>query len=179
MITQDELKKVLDYDPNTGIFRWKIKNTRTYIGMVAGFKNDNGYISIGVKRKWRGAHRLAWLYVHGYMPESDIDHINRDRTDNRISNLREASRSCNVRNSDVSITNKSGIKGVFWNKRLESWQVYIGIHGEIHYLGVHKDKIEAVCHRYAAEQCLGFEACDKNSIAKKLINELSPCQLST
>ena len=87
MITQEELKELLDYNPETGLFTWNvynnIKNKTT-----AGTFND-GYIQIKIKQKIYQAHRLAWLYVYGEWPKGQIDHINGIRDDNRIENLRD------------------------------------------------------------------------------------------
>ncbi|HAS0888998.1 TPA: HNH endonuclease, partial [Enterobacter cloacae subsp. cloacae] len=101
-LTQNRLKEVLRYDPLTGVFYWL--NPTAYCmhpGDVAGFVDYTGYAYIKVDRVKYSAHRLAWLYVHGSMPEEQIDHVNNNRSDNRISNLRLASRSQNMMNQYV------------------------------------------------------------------------------
>lgn len=99
MITQEELKESLHYDPDTGIFTWRKSKGPAKKGTVAGkIYKSHPYIKIGVCRHSIDAHRLAWLYVYGEWPTMDIDHINRDPTDNRICNLRHVSRSENNRN---------------------------------------------------------------------------------
>lgn len=106
-LSAETLRARLDYDPQTGIFRWR-KN-----GDPAGCVcKTNGYVLIGLDKRTYKAHRLAWLYVHGAWPCGDIDHINRNRSDNRIANLREATRSQNIANSTWEKPNATGLRGV-------------------------------------------------------------------
>lgn len=94
-ISQELLKSKVKYDPETGLFSW-IKGSRAgKAGAIAGSLTKYGYIRFWIGEKIYMAHRLAWLYVHGYMPENAIDHINGIRDDNRMSNLQEVSRACN------------------------------------------------------------------------------------
>jgi citrate synthase len=94
MITQKYLKSILYYSENTGNFIWRVrKSNRTNIGDVAGKLSFCGYVVIKIDGKEYKAHRLAWLYVHGNHPENQIDHANRNREDNRIKNIREATQS--------------------------------------------------------------------------------------
>lgn len=88
-LTQERLKELLLYDPNTGCFVWlKKTSNRVFAGQIAGAKDAYGYTLIGVDGSRYFAHRLAWFYVHGYFPPQYIDHVNGDRCDNRIGNLR-------------------------------------------------------------------------------------------
>jgi HNH endonuclease len=97
MITQDIVKEKLIYDPETGIF------IRKTTGRQIGFKNRDGYVAFVFEKKQWVAHRLAWIYVHGHIPEGLlIDHINGIRDDNRISNLRLATHKLNVFNRGVN-----------------------------------------------------------------------------
>lgn len=126
-LTQEYLKSILDYDLDTGIFTWKInKAKRTKIGDIAGWL-DNGYREIEINDKKYKAHRLAWLYVYGEMPKKLIDHIDNNRSNNKISNLREATYQTNNENYRTPKTNKSGIKNVSWYKSLNKWVVGISI----------------------------------------------------
>lgn len=83
-------------------------------------QNSLGYVQIKISGKLYHAHRLAWLYVYGYMPEKEIDHINRIRDDNRIANLREATSQLNSLNTGIYKNNTSGSKGIYYNKRAKS-----------------------------------------------------------
>jgi hypothetical protein len=126
-LTQEYLKSILHYDLDTGIFSWKVnKSKRSKIGNVAGYL-DNGYIRIEIDGIQYRAHRLAWLYVYGEMPKNLIDHIDCNRSNNKISNLREATYQTNNENYKIPKTNKSGVKNVSWYKSLDKWVVTINI----------------------------------------------------
>ena len=108
-------------------------------------------------------HRIIWLYVYGYLPENDIDHINRIKDDNRLCNLREVSRSCNIRNACLSTNNTSNIKGVCFDTSRNKWISTIYFNNKAHTLGRYNNFHNAVCARLAAEQCLGWPDCDSRS----------------
>lgn len=113
MITAQELRERLDYDPVSGVFRWKTSaSNRIRVGSTAGCINTIGYCQIYIGSKPYLAHRLAWLHVFGAWPDGVIDHINGNRSDNRICNLREATRAQNNANARVRSDNTSGLKGV-------------------------------------------------------------------
>jgi hypothetical protein len=133
--TQARVKECLDYDPETGAFRWKIKPAgRNKIGSVAGGVSSSGYWCIALDGNRFGAHRLAWLYVHGVLPPADIDHINCDRLDNRLANLRLATRSENMRNSR-GLPSASGLKGAHWRAHRKPWRSSIRKDGKRLHLG--------------------------------------------
>jgi hypothetical protein len=126
-LTKEYLKSILDYNIDTGVFTWKVsKAQRTKIGDVAGWIN-NGYREIEIDNKHYKAHRLAWLYVNGGMPENLIDHIDGERSNNKISNLRESTHQTNSENYKTPKTNKSGVKNVSWYKSLNKWVVSISV----------------------------------------------------
>jgi hypothetical protein len=126
-LTQEYLKSILDYDLDTGIFTWKVNKSKTAkAGDVAGWL-DNGYRGIEINNKSYKAHRLAWLYVYGEMPKNLIDHVDGNRSNNKISNLREATYQTNSANYKTPKTNKSGVKNVSWYKNLNKWVVSISV----------------------------------------------------
>ena len=119
------LRSILDYDSEAGVFRWKVKKgERGVIGSIAGTLN-RGYVRIAIDRRIYAAHRLAWLWVTGEWPSDQLDHIDMCKSNNRWANLRSASNSQNRINSGVQKNNKSGFRGVFWNKKLQCWRVQI------------------------------------------------------
>lgn len=128
-ITQAQLKQILNYDPETGIFTWKInsgRHGRIKSGTIAGSdKQKNGYIEINFNGSLHKAHRLAVLYMTGDHPINEVDHINGIRIDNRWSNLREATLQQNKENLKIYATNTSGFPGVTWHKRVKKWQARI------------------------------------------------------
>lgn len=157
MITQEKLKDVLDYNEETGDFTWKIRIAGVVeIGDVAGCKVAHGYIKIIINKEQYYAHRLAWLYVHGVWPENQIDHINHDRSDNRLENLRCVTRQGNNRNTKLYKNNKSGVTGVARARNFNRWIAKIKVSGKEIVVGSFKDKFEAICARKSAEVKYGF-----------------------
>lgn len=156
MITQTELKDKLNYDHSTGVFTWaKSQSNRVKNGNSAGY-NHHGYIQVRIGDTKYYTHRLAWLWVYGYIPEKEIDHIDGNRSNNNIDNLREVTSQENSRNRSKSNINKSGHVGVIWNKNASKWQSYIKVCGEQIYLGVFQDKNDAIVARKIAEREYGF-----------------------
>ena len=139
MITQEYLKSILDYNCDTGIFTWKVnKSKRSKAGSIAGW-HDNGYTRIEIDGKAYKAHRLAWLYVYGELPEVLIDHVNSNRSDNRLCNLRQATYQENSENYKTPKTNTSGVKNVSWYKQLNKWVVSMSIKGKKKTIGYFDD----------------------------------------
>jgi hypothetical protein len=150
-ITAEYLRQCLDYDPRTGFFIWKVrpqkhfKDKRVYntwnsrfSGKKAGRINKNGYEIITIDYVGYLGHRLAWLYVYGWLPKY-VDHVNNDgpKHDNRLCNLRIATNSQNMMNIGRHKDNKSGFKGVSLNKKLYKWVSQISIKGKQAYLGLY------------------------------------------
>lgn len=143
-LTQKYLRETLHYDPETGVFTWRVPPARNVKnGSVAGCLTSHGYIQIGVKNRLYAAHRLAWLYVYGKWPTNLIDHINGVRSDNRITNLREATSAENQYNILKAKNNTSGVKGVTWSKQHKKWRAQCRVNGKNHRLGLFADICEA------------------------------------
>jgi len=166
-LTQEYLKLVLSYDPLTGVFKWIRKTTPTanaiIIGSVAGSVRQHGYISIRINKHQYYAHRLAWFYVYGEWPPKQLDHINHNGRDNRISNLRQATDHINARNKSLLSNNKSGLHGVYWSKRDNNWRAQKKINGKTVYLGSDKSLFEVACIRLSWQAKAGYH---KNHGAK-------------
>lgn len=145
MLTKIKLQSVLSYDEETGIFKWLIDaSTRARSGSVAGTVDCDGYTVIRISGVGYKAHRLAWLYVHGFWPEKAIDHINQLKRDNSIRNLREASVSENNQNiTPPNSCSTSGLRGVSWFEQYGKWKGTFQILGKKFFVGYFDDKHEA------------------------------------
>lgn len=138
----EKLRKILRYDPSTGILWWMLRddvpkqvNTRLAGKVAFTSVNDKGYLHGGIHGRSYVAHRVAWALHYGEWPVNHIDHINGVRTDNRIENLRQATNSQNLMNRGKQENNTSGYKGVYFNKEKNKWQAHIHSGGENIYLG--------------------------------------------
>lgn len=136
MLTLEQLKSILRYDPTTGEFTYLVKRGQCAPGDLSGRIGSGGYWRISVDRKLYQAHRLAWFYVHGEWPARTVDHINLNKLDNRISNLRLATPTENNANTAKGSRNSSGFKGVTWHKGCGKWQAAIKVGGKNHHLGL-------------------------------------------
>jgi hypothetical protein len=154
-LTQEMLKEILQYDEETGLFTWRTSKARiVYPGRPAGCMNNFGYMRIGINRKSYLAHNLAWLYHYGRWPTADIDHINCKKADNRISNLREATRSQNTLNTKTHRNQTSGVRGVDWVKNRQKWMVRIQIEGVRKTIGLFPTLEDAIKARQEAEKLI-------------------------
>jgi len=155
-ITQSELKKLLHYDPESGLFTRVNPASETPSNEnIVGCEDNNGYIVIWAKGKLYRAHRLAWFYVYGTWPP-EVDHKYHIRNDNRISKLRAASRKENCTNVSLSTKNTSGVVGVYWDKQSQKWKAAVGVDGKSITLGRYFDKFEAICARKSSDREYGF-----------------------
>lgn len=139
-LTAERLRELLHYEPETGIFLWKkVTGRKAVIGMEPGWIDKDGYRLVSLDGARYRAHRLAWLYVHGVMPCFDIDHINGQRADNRIANLRDVSRVVNMQNlKKARSDSSSGYLGVERHKASGLWLARIKVGGIRKSLGYHK-----------------------------------------
>ena len=152
-LTAEYLRSILHYDPETGIFTWKVSTSRRVkVGDVAGCSNGDGYLRLWLQSRLYLAHRLAWLYMNGEWPKDQLDHINRNRSDNRISNLREVTNKQNGQNKSKSSNNTSGHAGVSWHKHGSKWQAHIKHNQKLIHLGCFNTIEEALSARKAAEK---------------------------
>lgn len=169
MIDKDYLVECLAYDKTTGVFIWNKRPAHhfvsawamsawngRYAGTMAGTASDQGYLKISLHGKQERAHRLAWIYESEGLPTGEIDHINGDRMDNRISNLRDVTRLQNTRNKRQLDSNTSGVTGVSMNRSTNRWRAYISIQGKRHHIGYYSTLDEARSARKSAEFKIGF-----------------------
>jgi len=157
MLTQKRLKEVLDYNPDTGVFTWKLTCGRKNAGEEAGcIGSVYGYRLIGINTRHYRAARLAWFYMHGKWPENEVDHINHNRLDDRIDNLRCVTQKDNCRNMSKPINNSSGETGVHFRKDTRKWTAYIRSKGKREYLGCFVTFFAACYARHAANVRYGF-----------------------
>jgi hypothetical protein len=154
MLTHKRLRQVLSYDPSTGVFTRLIDRGSYRAGEVAGgFDGGKGYWRIGIDGQAYAGHRLAWFYVYGWWPTTQIDHRDTDKANNRWRNLREATNAQNKMNSPVRVDSQSGCKGVTWDgnmKRKKRWRAHITVNGQKRWLGYHRTKAEAIRARIEA-----------------------------
>ena len=174
MITQKELKELLHYDPETGVFTWlprcinkfksdlgmkiwNAKHAMTQAGYLSAKRNGKcRYITISIANRPYQAHRLSWLYMNGEFPADQIDHINGNGLDNRFLNLRAVTCSENKKNMKIQKNNTSGCVGVRWHKCSSKWLAQVRAEGRQIHLGVFDDWFEAICARKSAENKFGF-----------------------
>jgi hypothetical protein len=153
LITAVQLREMLNYDPLTGIFTWKMrKDVRPqwngrYDGTVAGWLDWKGYVIITIHYIDYRAHRLAWLWMTGEWPADEVDHEDTDVSNNRWENLRPATHSQNSANQGIRSNNTSGRKGVSWDRFRKKWMAVCRVNGK-YVLKKRFDKFEDACAAY-------------------------------
>lgn len=161
MLTQEYLKSILHYDPETGEFLWLVSKDGVKRGSIAGSIGAHArkkYYVIKINRHPYYAHRLAFLYMEGAFPENEVDHIGGDGANNKWSNLRSVSRSENGKNQCLRVNNISGVVGVSWDKKRSKWVSQICVNGKRKFLGYFSDKNMAAGARKAASIKYGFHS---------------------
>lgn len=140
-----KMKEYLNYDPETGLFTWiKTTSRRVKVGDVAGRVSNSGHLGISFMGSRYQAHRLAWGFTYGYVPNDlEIDHQDEDKLNNRIDNLRLANRPQNSANRGKPVSNSSGFKGVSFNKLSGKGEAYITHLRKRVYLGLYNSPEEA------------------------------------
>lgn len=166
-ITQKKLKEFLYYNPETGDFFWNktISNSRGRGKRAGSWSKSDGYLYITVFKHRTTAQRWAWFYMEGFWPEHEIDHINRDPSDNRWINLRHITHKCNSRNTKTRVDNNTGVPGVFKHKM--GYMVRL----KREYIGFFMDLAEAVKARWQAEKAHGYANCQTTSSAYKYLKD--------
>lgn len=143
-LSHEELTRQLYYDPVQGTFIWKISKRKTKKGQIAGRKHPKGYIQITINDHTYMAHRLAWLYVYKSWPTKQIDHINENKKNNRINNLRDISQTNNQFNqSNPQKNNTSGYRGVSLHKLSGLYRVQVMCKRKQYHIGYFKNIEEA------------------------------------
>ena len=156
-LTQERLMSLVSYDAETGVFTWRITRRNCKTGAVAG-SLLKGYVRISIDSKIYAAHRLAWLYTYGCWPSGEIDHINRVRNDNRLCNLREATRELNTQNANVRVDSPYGIRGVTKHKYSNKYRARIQANKKAMLLGLFDTPEEAAAAYAAAAAKLHAQA---------------------
>jgi hypothetical protein len=142
--TSVELNERFAYDPETGKITNKIRSCRAKPGADATCAHSEGYRFVCHSCRKMLAHRVAWVMTHGEWPLEMIDHINGDKSDNRLCNLREATRSQNLINSKLSSRNSSGFRGISWCSAKQKWDARLRSENKLRLLGRFKTKEEAI-----------------------------------
>ena len=156
MVTQKELKRLFSYDGVTGLFtRLVTVKVNAKKGSIAGVINGQRYSELCISGVKYQSHRMAWLYTYGSNPSGQIDHINRNRSDNRIINLRDVTSQQNSRNRTPSI-NKFGVIGLSWCRKSNKFYSRITVDRKTKYLGCYASMLDAICARKSAENKYGF-----------------------
>ena len=143
-LTQERLKSLYQYHPETGLFTHLTNSRVRKIGDIVGMTRKDGYMQTKVDKHFYVLHRLAWLYVYGEWPKYEIDHINRQRNDNRIVNLRDIKRSENNRNKPLGKNNVSGHSGISWSTKSKKWCVKFNFDCYVHHVGFFANLDDAV-----------------------------------
>lgn len=141
-VSVNRIKQLLDLDPVTGQFRWKVSRGPARAGSVAGNKDAYGYTCLTVDGVAVKAHRAVFAITHGYWPDR-VDHIDGNPANNRPENLREATAAENSMNRRRRKDSTSGVKGVVWSKKSRKWEARCGAGGRFFYVGQFDDLVQA------------------------------------
>jgi hypothetical protein len=169
-ITPDLIRQLIRFEPETGKYFWRERprdmfdadrsynwwNTRFSNKETLNVKSGTGYLCVDILGRNYKAHRVIWAYHHGEWPAGQIDHINGDRCDNRLSNLRVVTNAINSKNRRAGTANTSGFVGVGWLKVRKKWGAQIMVNGKTISLGRFSDIADAIDARKIAEVRFGF-----------------------
>jgi hypothetical protein len=166
-LDMERIRQRLSYEPETGEFTWlcNLKGSAARVGARAGCKRSDGYCSVVIDGRRIYSHRLAWMFEVGEIPDGmEIDHIDHNPSNNRISNLRLVTKTGNRKNRSRDSRNKSGVNGVHWAPHANAWSAQIRSNRKTTHIGYFKNLDEAKTARLSAEAELGFH---QNHGAKK------------
>lgn len=156
VLTQKRARELFDYNAETGLFQWRNPPNAAGGRRAVGTDKGDGYLVVEADYRRYPLHRLAWLYIYGVWPSAMIDHINRNPSDNRIRNLREANRQQNSANAGVQRNNVSGFRGVSPHRTRDAWCARIKIDGKDRWLGTYESKLDAArAYALAASSAFG------------------------
>ncbi len=174
MLTQERLKEVLHYNPDTGIFTWLVSFNSVLAGQVAGTRKQEGYIRIVIDTHSYYAHRLACLYVKGVFPRKGVDHKYGEKADNRWDKIRDADQTINSQNQKILTTNSSGFPGVTWDKTNKKWRSQIWVKGKHVCLGRYNSILNAALARLTLEVQCPYWYSGPRAVLVKAINQAWP-----
>lgn len=158
-LDQDELKSLLFYNNTSGHFTWSKckRGNQIRVGDRAGhISKAHGYETIKINGRNYKSHRLVFLYVDGRMPDGEVDHINQNRSDNRLENLRIVTTQDNLKNKGIMKNNSSGYNGIIWEKERDKFRVRISVNKKNVHIGRFKCLVDAVTARIKANIKYGF-----------------------
>lgn len=154
-VNQAMLKKFFVYDPDTGKLTWRLPQHHCAVGDEVGYSHSGGYRSVCLSGKEYLTHRIIWLYVYGYLPEQ-IDHIDHNRKNNALSNLREVTNTVNSMNTSLSVNSMTKVNGVSFMKSKNKFRAYIMVNRKQIHLGLYDSVEEAKERRALADIQYGF-----------------------
>ncbi len=154
--TPEELREMFHYDRETGVLTWSVSlSNRAPVGTMAGTYSRR-YRSVTINRVQYRVHQVIWALETGVWPNQEIDHIDGDRSNNKIGNLRLVTRAENMKNTERSSKNTSGVTGVSWRRDTRKWHAYIKVGGTRTSIGCYNSLEEAAAARKYEERALGF-----------------------
>ena len=161
----ERLHELLEADFEAGTLTWRFRDSLSrgnrvfngkFAGKKAGNKTPHGYFAVQIDTVHLLVHRVIWAMNYGNWPSAQLDHINHQRSDNRICNLREVYHAENLRNQSPNSKNKSGVNGVFWSHKSQKWHAQIKTGGVCYHLGDFQDIEDAKQARMVANERFGF-----------------------
>ena len=156
-ISYEELSNLLVYNGVSGTLVWRTcRNQFALGGTIAGNPGNHGYVAVTINGIRYLAHRVVWLLHHGEWPKRSLDHIDHNKCNNKIENLREVDQLTNSKNVGKQKRNTSGVVGVYWRKDAQKWAAKVRVNGVLISLGSFKDKDVAIQVRKQAEIEYGF-----------------------